>query len=155
MRTWARMTGVAVGVSAALLLSGCSEDTGSTGGSKDTSAEDKPVQESEAPQGGDEAGGKPVVGPVDAADVKGQWETGSVMDGDYVVLGFTSGGASTVVTEEATCNGSYAQDGDNVSLELECRRGSGFEKGTIKGMGDQKLTVAWASGETDVFTPTD
>ncbi|EST32939.1 hypothetical protein N566_19765 [Streptomycetaceae bacterium MP113-05] len=142
-------------MSAGLMLSGCSEDTGNTGESKETSAEDKPAQESGDSQGGGETGGEPVVGPVDAADVKGQWETGSVMDGDYVVLSFGSNNATTVVTEEATCNGSYTQDGDNVSMELVCRKGSGFEKGSIKGMGDQKLTVAWDSGDTDVFTPSD
>jgi hypothetical protein len=149
------MTGAAVVVSAALVLTGCDGGTGGGGGGKDkggsshhTASKDKGKDTSDGGSGGGgiSAGG----GSIDTSALKGAWENGGIGNPDYVRLTLLDGAGVVVTTLEASCIGSYEDAGSALKIQTKCKKGHGFESGMIKSLRNGKLTVSFG-GKTDVF----
>ncbi len=147
MRFSARMTGAALVVTAALALTGCSGDTpadAAGGGHQSSASSDKPAQD----EGGADGGGVSL----DAGALVGRWEHGSIAQPDYVMVTFTPDRGVIVTTESASCIGDYDESGQ---IHTKCKKGHGFESGTVKDSGKNQLTVTWDGGKPGVYTKAD
>ncbi|MEE1930973.1 hypothetical protein V1J52_22805 [Streptomyces sp. TRM 70351] len=167
MREVARYGSItAAAVAAALLAGGCGGGGGEPGGdepaasappSAEASADGEGdagagdgQEESQEPQEGSEDGA-PAGGDVDVDALQGGWTTHPLEgNGELLALGF----ADTIVVLDGSvsCEGSLKASAQPMTLQLNCAEGQdGYSTGTIESLADGKLTVAWKSGEKDVF----
>jgi hypothetical protein len=131
------MTGAALVVSAALLLTGCNGDTpadAAGGGDQSSASTDTPAAD----------GGVSL----DADALVGRYEHSTIPKPDYVSLILTPDQGVVVTTESASCIGDYDDSG---KIETKCKKGKGFESGTITDSQKEQLTIAWDGGKTQVF----
>lgn len=146
VRVSARMTGAALVVSAALLLTGCNGDTpadAAGGGDQSSSSTDQPTADGGG-SGGDSGGDVSI----DADALNGRYEHSTIPKPDYVSLILTPDQGVVVTTESASCIGDYDDSG---KIETKCKKGKGFESGTITDAQKEQLTIAWDGGKTQVF----
>ncbi len=147
MRFSARMTGAALVVTAALALTGCNSHSSTHHGKKHKSSSSKHRSSrhvSSTPW-------------VHASSVAGNWQTGSIADGDYVamVLKETEDDTRVAVLNArggGLCKGTYEQSGHYVHISTSCKTDQKFDSGNIKKYKNGKLTVKWDAAGTDTFT---
>ncbi|MET9514969.1 hypothetical protein [Streptomyces sp. NPDC002994] len=141
MRELVRTTVSAAAVAAALVLTGCSSDSGgSTGGDK---GRDKGGSgQSSAPPAGDQGA---------SADVSGSWV--ATTDGKIVML--VVQGSDAAVAGEHVCSGTVAKDAKDtkVTLRLKCPDGNADRTTGLvtPGAGGNTITVKWGSGIVDSY----
>ncbi|MFE9395161.1 hypothetical protein [Streptomyces flavidovirens] len=145
MREYARTTVAAAAVAAALVLTGCSSDSGGTGGDKGRAKGNSgSAGQSSAPPGGDQGA---------SADVSGSWL--ATTDGKIVALIIQ--GSDAAVAGEHVCTGTVAgegvAEGNKVTLKLKCPDGNADRTTGVvtPGAGGDSLTVKWGSGIEDSF----
>ncbi|MBT2397329.1 hypothetical protein [Streptomyces sp. ISL-100] len=138
MRELVRTTVAAAAVAAALVLTGCSSDSGgSTGGDKGKGGSG--TGQSSAPPAGDQGA---------SADVSGSWV--ATTDGKIVMLVIQ--GSDAAVAGEHVCSGRVARDA-KVTLKLKCPDGNADRTTGLvtPGAGGDTITVKWGSGIVDSY----
>jgi hypothetical protein len=143
VRELVRTTVAAAAVTAALVLTGCSGDSGSsTGGDKGKDRGGSDTGQSSAPGAGDQGA---------SADVSGSWV--ATTDGKIVML--VVQGADAAVAGEHVCSGKVAKDAKEtkVTLKLKCPDGNADRTTGIvtPGAGRDTITVKWGSGIVDSY----
>jgi hypothetical protein len=153
VRVSARITGAALVVTAALTLTGCNGSTGSSHSGKHKSGSSSHAHGTTS--GGTTSGGTTSGGSsssINTGALKGVWQHGSgVGTPDYVLMDLLDHNGVVVTTLKASCVGSYESAGGALKIHTKCKKGHGFESGTIKSLKNGKLTVFWDGGTTDVF----
>ncbi|MBT2491499.1 hypothetical protein J7E96_23830 [Streptomyces sp. ISL-96] len=140
MRELVRTTVSAAAVAAALVLTGCSGDSGgSTGGDKGKDKGGSGTGQSSAPPAGGQGA---------SADVSGSWV--ATTDGKIVML--VVQGSDAAVAGEHVCSGTVAKDA-KVTLNLKCPDGSTDRTTGVvtRGAGGDTITVKWGSGIVDSY----
>jgi hypothetical protein len=149
VRVSARMTGAALVVTAALALTGCNGSTGSSHshGKKHKSSSSSHKSSSSTHKSSSAGGAS-----VSTSAIKDVWKHGEVPDADYVHLMLLDQDNGVVVTTlKASCTGTFEDIGRYVAIHTTCKKGHGYESGTIKSLKNGKLTVAWEGGTTQQF----
>ncbi|OEJ25765.1 hypothetical protein BGM19_20890 [Streptomyces agglomeratus] len=146
MREYVRTTFAAAAVAAALVLTGCSGDSGGgTGGDK---GRDKGAGGSASRGAGQSSTGPSADQETSADDVAGSWI--ATTDGKIVALIIQ--GSDAAVAGEHVCAGTAAK-ADKVTLKLKCGDGNTDRTTGVvtRGAGGDSITVKWGSGIEDSF----
>ncbi|WP_116212547.1 hypothetical protein [Streptomyces olivoreticuli] len=145
MRKAVQITGAAL--IAAVLMTGCSSQSD---GDKKTGGATPPAAQPDKPA--DPAAAKG--GNVKAADLKGGWSKGKLMDKSLLIMSFS--GNMVMLSGKTACSGTVVDTTQPVTINItHCQDGSTeYAKGTIKSVDAKTLTVAWASGKEDTLTKT-
>jgi hypothetical protein len=147
------MTGAALVVTAALALTGCNGSTGGHSHGKHKSSSSHHGSSDHTSTGG--GTGSSGSSSVTTSAIKGSWEHGKIMDDDYVHLMLLDQDNGVVVTTpKASCTGTFEDIGRYVKIHTTCRKGHGYEAGTVKSYRNGTLTVAWDGGTTQAFKRT-
>lgn len=145
MRVSARITGAALVVTAALALTGCNGSTSGSHSGKHSSHHKSGSSSHTSSSGGSSSS-------INTGALKGAWEHGSSVSApDYVRMDLLDQNGVVVTTLKASCIGAYESAGGAMKIHTKCKKGHGFESGTIKSLKNGKLTVFWDGGSTDVF----
>ncbi|MEU3753549.1 hypothetical protein AB0H17_12400 [Streptomyces olivoreticuli] len=143
MRKAVQITGAAI--IAAVLMTGCSSQ--SDGGKKPGDATPTAAQPDKPADPAAAKGGN-----VKAADLKGGWSKGKLMDKSLLIMSFS--GNMVMLSGKTACSGTVADTAQPATISItHCQDGSTeYTKGTIKRVDAKTLTVAWASGKEDTLT---
>ncbi|MEV6673142.1 hypothetical protein [Streptomyces sp. NPDC051162] len=146
MRKAVQITGAAI--IAAVLMTGCGSQ--SDDGDKNKSATPPPAAPAKPADPAAQAPAKG--GTVKAADLRGGWSKGKLMDKSMLILSFS--GNMVMLSGKTACSGTVVDSTQPVTIDItHCQDGSTeYTKGTVKSVDAKTLTVAWASGKEDVLT---
>ncbi|MFF4915977.1 hypothetical protein [Streptomyces tendae] len=139
-----RAAALGLGLAGALVLTACTDDGGSDGGSGEGSAGGD--KSSAAPGGsastdpGGAGGGSPSAGA--AGELEGSWL--ATTDGQAVALMVTGGKAALFATGGTVCSGTTEETSGTRTIRLKCTAGDDDRStGKVGAVDATSLTVAW------------
>lgn len=150
MRKAVQITGAAF--IAAVLMTGCSSQSDDKDKNKSATPPAATGQQTPGDAPAPDAPAKG--GNVKAADLRGGWSKGKLMDKSMLIMSFS--GNMVMLSGKTACSGTVVDSAQPVTINItHCQDGSSeYTKGTIKSVDAKTLTVAWASGKEDTLTKT-
>jgi hypothetical protein len=142
----ARIAAAAVGLAAALALTGCSSDDG---GSGDQSASPSASATATGGTGGDTGGSPSPSGKLD-----GSWL--ATTDGKAVALVITGKQAGLFATGGTVCSGTAGEEAGVRTIHLTCTNGNKDRAtGTVSHVDSTSLRIKWAGFGQEIYTKTE
>ncbi|WP_399099328.1 hypothetical protein [Streptomyces sp. 11x1] len=133
-----RVVAAAAGLTAALVLTGCSggSDDGGDSGSKESSAAPKPSDGADSGGSGDSSGAE--------TELQGNWL--ATTGGKPVAL-FVNGAEVAVFVGTSVCSGKVSDEANMQMISLKCQDGSDARtEGMVDKVSAKSLTITWEGG---------